>query len=574
MKKKLKTVLILIALSLTGIVIFQTYWSINAYQVNKKTFDANIDAAMHHALDNCKKDYFDSIRVVLLRRLSDPNVVIKMDTVPLQDAQRNFFQTKITDTVYTQKKKRSKKKSSDTIITKKTSPSKETVNYSLLNVWISNRHSESSNPLPLSVSIYNYYKHKVGNTATIPQVLTEMAFYSPEIASYIISILSIGDIPVLRPNPPASSKSGDIKPMPYDSIFKNATFSMPSNYRQATVLKIKKYYTAELKKMHIYSPFNISVTEASTEPQSPTLSYSETTEHNYKYNAFLLFNQHNFDPLFFRATFHRAQFAVLKAMLIPLICSTLLILLTIYCFYYIIDTLNQQKRIAELKDDFINNMTHELKTPIATITVAIEGLQKFNGLNDPEKTQRYLQTSRNELNRLNELVTKALNVAAFENNEISLVKEKIEIDTLIDEVITSEKLKAGKEVSITYTNKTGIKHINADLLHLRNVITNLIDNAIKYSNEPAAVYLNLQSNTNKVQLSVKDNGIGIPASHINHIFDKFHRVPTGNLHNVKGTGLGLSYVKYIVEAHKGTIMVKSDINTGTEFTVTLPQNNE
>jgi signal transduction histidine kinase len=570
MKKKLKTVLVLIALSLTGIVIFQTYWSINAYQVNKKTFDANIDAAMKHALDSCKKDYFDSIRVVLMRRLSDPNVVIKIDTVRSQSTQKRFFQNEIVDTVYGE----TKQKHSHAIIAKAKPPIKENDANAPLNIWLSNRHSSSSNPIPSSVPIYNYYKHKIGDTATVPQVLTEMAFYTPELASYIISILSIGDIPVFPSHLPSSSKGPGSKPLPYDSIFKNATFSMPPNYRQATALKVKKYYTAELKKMHIYSPFNIAVTNAPAQPQSPTSSYSETTEYMYRYNAFLLFNQHNFDPLFLRATFRQVQFAVIKGMVITLICSVLLILLTIYCFYYIIHTLNQQKRLAELKDDFINNMTHELKTPIATITVAIEGLQKFNGLNDPDKTQRYLQTSRNELNRLNELVTKALNVAAFENNEITLVKEKIDIDTLIDEVIASEKLKAGKEVSITYTNKTGIKYINADLLHLRNVIINLIDNAIKYSNEPVTVHIDLQPNANKVQLSVKDKGIGIPASHINHIFDKFHRVPTGNLHNVKGTGLGLSYVKYIIEAHKGTIMVKSDINAGTEFTVTLPQNNE
>jgi signal transduction histidine kinase len=570
MKKKLKIVLVLIALSLSGIIVFQTYWSINAYQVNKKNFDTNIDVAMQHALDSCKKDYFDSIRVVLVRRLSDPNVVIKIDTVRLQNIQQRFSQSEIIDTVYSQ----TKRKHSHTIIAKVTPPSKENDANAPLSIWLSNHHSLSSNPIHSSVPIYNYYKHKLGNTATVPQVLTEMAFYTPHLASYIIAILSIGDIPVFPPHPPASSKSPDTKPLPYDSIFKNATFSMPPNYRQATALKVKKYYTAELKRMHIYSPFNIAMTNTPTQPQSLTSSYSETTEYNYKYNAFLLFKQYNSDPLFLRATFHQAQVVVIKGMMIILICSLLLILLTIYCFYYIVSTLKGQKRLAELKDDFINNMTHELKTPIATITVAIEGLQKFNGLNDPDKTQRYLQTSRNELNRLNELVTKALNVAAFENNEISLVKEKVEIDTLINEVIASERLKAGKEVSITYANKTSIKHINADLLHFRNVITNLIDNAIKYSNEPATVYINLQSNANKVQLSVKDNGIGIPASHINHIFDKFHRVPTGNLHNVKGTGLGLSYVKYIVEAHKGLITVKSDINTGTEFTVTLPQNNE
>jgi signal transduction histidine kinase len=553
MKKKLKIVLALIALSLSGIIIFQTYWSINAYQVNKKNFDTNIDVAMQRALDSCKKDYFDSIRVVLVRRLSDINVAIKIDTVRVQTIQKHF---------------------SPGVITHVVPATPENNANASLNIWISNRHSESSNPIATSVPIYNFYKDKVGNTATVPQVLTEMGFYRPEVASYIISLLSTGDMPTFPPHPPAPSKGADVKPLPYDSIFKNATFSLPPNYREATVLKISKYYAAELKKTHSYSPFSITTTEASAQPKTPTSSYSETSEYDYRYNAFLLFNQHNFHPIFFRAVFYQPQYAVIKGMLITLTCSVLLILLTIYCFYYIITTLNQQKRLAELKDDFINNMTHELKTPIATMTVAIEGLQKFNALNDPDKTQRYLQTSRNELNRLNELVTKALNVAAFENNEISLVKEKIDIDSLINEVIASEKLKADKEVTINYTNQNNIKYITADQLHFRNVITNLIDNAIKYSDEPAVINMNLQQSGNKALLSVKDKGIGIPASHISQIFDKFHRVPTGNVHNVKGTGLGLSYVKYIVEAHNGSVTVKSEVNAGTEFTIILPSTNE
>ncbi|PWK77633.1 phospho-acceptor domain-containing protein [Mucilaginibacter oryzae] len=546
MKKKLKIVLALIALSLSGIIIFQTYWSINAYQVNKKTFDTNIDAAMQHALDSCKKDYFDSIRVVLVRRLSDTNVVIKIDTVRVQIIHKQF---------------------SPGVITRVIPSTPENNANATLNIWISNRHSESSDPISTSIPIYNYYKNKVAETATIPQVLTEMAFYRPEVASYIISLLSIGDIPTFPLHPTASGK-----PLPYDSVFKNATFSLPQNYREATVLKVSKYYRAELKKMHTYSPFNLTVTEGSTQPKTPTSSYSETNEYDYRYNAFLLFNQHNFHPIFLRAVFHQPQYAVIKGMLLTLTCSILLIALTIYCFYYIINTLNRQKRLAELKDDFINNMTHELKTPIATMTVAIEGLQKFNGSNDPDKTQRYLQTSRNELNRLNELVTKALNVATFENNEIILVKEKIEIDTLINEIIATEKLKADKEALITYTNKNNIRYITADQLHFRNVITNLIDNAIKYSNEPANIQIILQQIGDKLQLSVKDQGIGIPPAHINHIFDKFHRVPTGNIHHVKGTGLGLSYVKYIVEAHKGSVTIKSEVNAGTEFIVTIPLN--
>jgi len=264
---------------------------------------------------------------------------------------------------------------------------------------------------------------------------------------------------------------------------------------------------------------------------------------------------------------------VLKNMLAPLLLSLLLILFTIYCFNYIIRLVIHQKRLSELKDDFINNMTHELKTPIATIAVAIEGLQKFNALNDVDKTRRYFQISKTELSKLNNLVSRVLDIAAFENKDIDLVKELINVDELINGIITTEQLKAYKEVNFTYSNKDKITTIYADKLHFGNVLNNIIDNAIKYSNEPVDIIISCFKQNKNVFFSVKDNGIGIPADHVAQIFDKFHRVPTGNVHNVKGTGLGLSYSKYIIEAHGGAISVKSEINAGSEFIVSIPLSN-
>lgn len=200
-------------------------------------------------------------------------------------------------------------------------------------------------------------------------------------------------------------------------------------------------------------------------------------------------------------------------------------------------------------------------------------MQKFNVLQDVEKTQRYLQTSRNELSRLNDLVTKVLDIASFENKTIELVKDTIDINLLIENIIASEKAKTTKLVNITYKKASDLNYIIADNVHFRNVLANLIDNAVKYSDEPVEVVITVTRSANNAVVSVNDNGIGIPPTHLNQVFDKFHRVPTGNIHNVKGTGLGLSYVKYIVEAHGGTIAVKSEVNKGSEFVVTIPIKN-
>jgi K+-sensing histidine kinase KdpD len=167
-------------------------------------------------------------------------------------------------------------------------------------------------------------------------------------------------------------------------------------------------------------------------------------------------------------------------------------------------------------------------------------------------------------------VTKVLDIAAFENNEIKLARETINVDDLISDVIAAEKLKTIKKTDISFINKGDFATINIDKFHFRNVLINLVDNAVKYSKEPVTIVISCYKNGHFHCISVKDTGIGIPPEHIGLIFDKFHRVPTGNVHSVKGTGLGLSYVKYMVEAHSGSITVKSEINKGSEFIVSIP----
>jgi signal transduction histidine kinase len=271
------------------------------------------------------------------------------------------------------------------------------------------------------------------------------------------------------------------------------------------------------------------------------------------------------------ASFGASKNSIVVSRIWRQIClSALLILINILAYAFLLDIIFRQKRLAEMKDDFVNNMTHELKTPIAIISAAVEGMQSFNALQDKEKTNRYLETSGKELNRLNDLVTKVLHMASYEKKDIQLSKEKIEVNELIDEIIESFKSHTDKVFNINFANSSSVKYLEADRTHFRNAISNLIDNAIKYSNEQVDIVIHCFSDVKYLHISVSDNGIGIPSAQLSQIFDKFHRVSTGNLHNVKGTGLGLSYVKYVIEMHGGKVAVKSIQGTGSEFTISIP----
>ncbi|TFF35618.1 sensor histidine kinase [Mucilaginibacter psychrotolerans] len=550
MKKKLYIVLFLTAILLTGIIVLQLYWSFTAYKLNKEKFDGDINIAMQRALDSCKKDYFDSIRVVMVKRLSAPGITIKFDTLP----------------------------SADTA-------------HLVMLISVANKYTNFGNqPYNTTIPDYNFYKKRLRAGASIPEVLTEISFYQPMLMEKLITLLGMEDtmgnfldeIAYHKAHPGRSINTLNKRLDAIRSLPDKGTYEMPPNYRKADSLKLNYYFKKALQQMHPRMrkfDFDLDFSDKPIPADEPgphvidQLRYSETEQFTYKYHGFVFLEHSDKDVLYVRARFNRAQIGILSEMVIILGLSALLIVFTKFCLFYIIRTIIQQKKLTELKDDFINNMTHELKTPIATITVAIEGLQKFNGLNDPEKTQRYLQTSRNELSRLDGLVTKVLNVAAFERKKVVLIKERIAIDELMNELIAAEKQKTAKEVSITYINRDGITAIEADKMHLRNVMLNLVDNAIKYATEPVDIEIDLTKQHKYAVFSIKDNGMGIPAKHIKHVFDKFHRVPAGNVHNVKGTGLGLNYVKYMVEAHGGKISVNSKVNKGSEFTVTIPIKN-
>ena len=274
--------------------------------------------------------------------------------------------------------------------------------------------------------------------------------------------------------------------------------------------------------------------------------------------------------LFVQAVFESPLQYILAKMMWTLIGSLLLLVLTTICFIYMLRTILKQKKLSEVKNDFINNMTHELKTPIATVYAAVEAMQNFNALNDQRKTQTYLDISKQELQRLSDLVEKVLHIAAEEKEEIELFREETDLHEVIDSIITNHQLKTNRPVQFRYDNLVGDRLVDVDRTHLSNAISNLVDNAIKYSGEHPVVNIRSSIENGTLIIRVKDNGIGIPKSYQESIFDTFFRVPTGNLHNVKGFGLGLSYVKKIMELHGGSITVHSEPEKGSEFIMMIP----
>lgn len=279
------------------------------------------------------------------------------------------------------------------------------------------------------------------------------------------------------------------------------------------------------------------------------------------------------DPYFLKVYFPKKTSFLLKTNWMMLSTSALIVLAIIYIFYWNVMTIIQQKRNSEIKNDFINNMTHEFKTPISTISLACEALKDPDIGSNQNLVNRYIGMVNEENKRLGLLVEEILQSAVLDKGEFKLKLQELDVHTLINNIVDKVEMKVKEKNGTLLTNlKATNPNIMADPVHLANVIYNLVDNANKYSKESPEIVIETDQSDNQIVLSVKDNGIGISAENQKKVFDRLYRVPTGNLHDVKGFGLGLSYVKIIVERLGGFITLKSQLGKGSTFKVYLPLN--
>jgi signal transduction histidine kinase len=262
---------------------------------------------------------------------------------------------------------------------------------------------------------------------------------------------------------------------------------------------------------------------------------------------------------------------VLSSMWLMLAGSSLFTLIILFVFMYTIQVIIRQKKISDIKSDFINNMTHEFKTPIATISLAADSLKNPKVVADVEKMDYFTRIIREENKRMNAQVEHVLQMAQIEKGELRLRKEEINLHEIIRQAVDLIKIQVeSREGLLTAELNSTLPVVKADSLHLSNVIFNLLDNANKYSPDKPMIVISTEDVSNGVLIKVKDNGMGMTRETQKKIFEKFYRVPTGNIHNIKGFGLGLAYVKAIIEQHHGWIDVKSEPGKGSTFELFIP----
>ena len=256
--------------------------------------------------------------------------------------------------------------------------------------------------------------------------------------------------------------------------------------------------------------------------------------------------------------------------MIPSIIFTIVLLIT---FLFTIVVIFRQKRYTEIKNDFINNMTHELKTPIASISLAAQMMNDDSITKSEQMTKHLSGVITDESKRLRFLVEKVLQMSMFDKKSVVFKKKELDLNEMVENIAQSFNLRVEKTGGKIYTQIEAVDSaIFVDEVHFQNVITNLMDNAVKYrkQDEPLDIYINTWNDHEKLYLSIRDTGQGIKKENVKKIFDKFYRVHTGNKHDVKGFGLGLAYVKKIIDMHQGDIKCESELGKGTKFTISLP----
>lgn len=353
--------------------------------------------------------------------------------------------------------------------------------------------------------------------------------------------------------------------------------SLLSEYRKISPIEnrisnreINNTLKEELKKRNIHIDFKYGVyNNDGFATKLKSGYYTINPKESYSYPLFIDDTGNSEYKLF--VSFPNKSKHILEDISKILLLSLFFIFIIIVAFSSSLYQLVKQKKISEIKTDFINNMTHEFKTPIATINLALDSIKNPKIINDQEKVLRYVKMIRDENKRMHGQVENVLRISILEKNQLEVTKEAVDVIDIIEEAISHVSLLAQDKNGIIKTSFSALQtEVMGNYFHLTNVFINMLENALKYSEDAPKIYVKVESTSKFLSIKIQDEGIGMSKQAQRYVFDKFYREQKGNVHDVKGHGLGLAYVKEIIELHHGTVFAESEKGVGSTFTVKLP----
>ncbi|MCA0133085.1 sensor histidine kinase [Winogradskyella alexanderae] len=352
----------------------------------------------------------------------------------------------------------------------------------------------------------------------------------------------------------------------YSTSFKDLLQDIPI-YKRVTALQVESLLNRELKDEGVNLDFEFAIYDEDL----ATKVQSENFEKDNAYGVYIFLDNNKESSYKLWVNFPDRKKYLLSSILSMIVLSVIFTGVIIIAYSSAIYQLIRQRQISQIKTDFINNMTHEFKTPIATINLALDSIKNPKIINDQDKVKRYLKMIRDENKRMHAQVENVLRISKLEKNELNISKERLKLHDLVEDAITHVELIVENRQGYVKTHFEAVKSsVLANESHFTNVIVNILDNAIKYSDDAPKIDVYTENIGNNIILKIADQGNGMSKQVAKRVFEKFYREHTGNVHNVKGHGLGLAYVKRIVEDHQGHISVESEKGKGSTFIIRLP----
>jgi two-component system phosphate regulon sensor histidine kinase PhoR len=517
-KKTIWILVVLMAISLIGLSGFQLYWISNVIQLSKERFE---------------KDALESMMTVARRLERNEMAVVATNSFSFFSTAKEFYDT------------------TENAINENSMSGDST----LQRVWIRTNSNEKMR-IVIAIDSSKEIHEFIGDTSFVNQNI--------EVTANLISDTLTAKATLERMN----NKNKIFK-----KVVEEMMFHEVQQPQRVHPVIIDSLLQEEFNSHGIYIGFDFGVYDVKDKKFKYIRSLSEDVLEASALSTSLFPNDILGNSLSLVVSFPNKSRYLISKLWAPLLMSIFFILIIVGIFSFVIYKIIHQKKLADLKNDFINNMTHEFKTPIATVSLATEALQEDKVSNSRETMLRYIRVIQEESKRLGTQVEKVLQLASMDKNNLKFEMHTFMLNDLVDSVMERARFQVEERGgSLTVNQISGDVELLADESHLSNALFNLLDNAIKYSPDVPQVSMHILKTKKGISIEVKDQGIGLSQEQQKHVFDKFYRVPTGNIHNVKGFGLGLNYVKYVIEAHGGEIMVESQLQRGSKFIVVLPVN--